>query len=180
MRKLTSKEVALSGVSAALAIVFIVGAIYIPVAAVTFYVLSALSISLPLIKRHIVSSILSYVAAALIAFFVGHIKMLPFVFFYGLYAIITWLLDFYFYEKCTFKPWIKITIIVVAKLAYFALMFWALVALMSLTLTSFEVFNITWTWPTLIFSALIIFILYDIIYREVFKLIKRLLERRIN
>ena len=180
MRKLTSKEVALSGVSAALAIVFIVGAIYIPVATVTFYVLSALSISLPLIKRHIVSSILSYVAAALIAFFVGHVKMLPFVFFYGLYAIITWLLDFYFYEKCTFKPWIKITIIVVAKLAYFALMFWTLVALMSLTLTSFEVFNITWTWPTLIFCALIIFILYDIIYREVFKLIKRLLEKRIN
>ncbi len=180
MRKLTSKEVALSGVSAALAIVFIVGAIYIPVATVTFYVLSALSISLPLIKRHIVSSILSYVAAALIAFFVGHVKLLPFVFFYGLYAIITWLLDFYFYEKCTFKPWIKIAIIVVVKLAYFALMFWALVALMSLTLTSFEVFNITWTWPTLIFCALIIFVLYDIIYREVFKLIKRLLEKRIN
>ena len=180
MRKLTSKEVALSGVSAALAIVFIVGAIYIPVATVTFYILSALSISLPLIKRHIVSSVLSYVAAALIAFFVGHIKLLPFVFFYGLYAIITWLLDFYFYEKCTFKPWIKIAIIVVVKLAYFALMFWALIALMSLTLTSFEVFNISWTWPTLIFSALIIFILYDIVYREVFKLMKRLLEKRIN
>ena len=180
MRKLTAHEVALSGISAALAIVFIVGAIYIPVATVTFYVLSALSISLPLIKRHIVSSILSYVAAALIAFFVGHVKLLPFVFFYGAYAIIEWLLDFYMYEKLNINKWIKIAIIVVIKIAYFALVFWALVALMSLTLTSFEVFNITWTWPLLITCAFILFVLYDLIYREVFKLMSRLLEKRIK
>jgi len=180
MRKLTAQEVALSGISAALAIVFIVGAIYIPVATVTFYVLSALSISLPLIKKKIISSILSYVAAALIAFFVGHVKLLPFVFFYGIYAIIQWLLDFYMYEKWNINKWIKITIIVVVKIGYFALIFWALVILMSLTLTSFEVLNITWTWPTLILSAFILFALYDLVYREAFKLMSRLLEKRIK
>ena len=179
MRKITAREVALSGISAALAIIFIVGAIYIPVATAFFYLLSALSISLPLIKRQLISSILAYVAAALLAFFVGHIKLLPFVFFYGLYAIITWILDFYLYEKMTFNKWLKIVIIVLLKTIYFALVFFGLYTLMGLTLTDFEVLNITWSMPLLIACAYIVFILYDIIYREIFKLMQRVISKRI-
>lgn len=179
MKKLTGKDVALSGVSAALAILFIVGAIYIPFATISFYVLSALAISLPLIKRNILSSILSYVAAALIAFFVGSIKMLPFVMFFGLYAIIQWLLDVYFCEKFELKTWIKIAINVAVKIVYFALVFWGLFVFMNLTVADFNILNINWNMPLLVFVCFIIFVLYDIVYREIFKLFKKILEKRI-
>ncbi len=179
MKKLTGKDVALSGISAALALVFIVGAIYIPFATLSFYILAALSISLPLMKKNIIASILSYVAASLLAFFVGTIKMLPFVMFFGLYAIIQWLLDFYFYEKIDINKWIKISINVVIKIGYFALVFWGLFELMNLTIADFNVLNINWTMPLLVFVCFIIFVIYDIVYREVYKLMVKLLAKRI-
>ena len=180
MKKLTGKDVALSGISAALAIVFVIGAIYISFATLPFYILGALSISLPLIKRNIISAILSYIVASLFAFFVGNIRMLPFVMFYGLYAIIQWLLDFYMFEKLNINKWIKISINVFCKIAYFALVFWGLYALMNLTLADFSVLNIEWTMPLLVFACFIAFVLYDLLYREIFKLINRLLGGRIK
>ena len=179
MKKLTGKDVALSGVSAALAILFVIGAIYISFATIPLNILAALSISLPLIKKNVISSLLSYIVAALVAFFVGNIKMLPFVMFYGLYAILQWVLDFYLYEKLDINKWIKISLDIVIKLIYFALVFWGLYVFMKLTLADFSVLNIEWTMPWLVCACLILFILYDILYREVFKLACKLLEKRI-
>lgn len=179
MKKLTGKDVALSGISAALAIVFVIGAIYISFATLPCYILGALAISLPLIKRNIISSLLSYIVASLVAFFVGNIRMLPFIMFYGLYAILQWVLDFYLYEKMDINKWIKIALDIVIKIGYFALVFWGLYALMNLTLADFSVLNIEWTMPLLILASFIAFVLYDLLYREVFKLIKRLLEKRV-
>ena len=180
MKKLTGKDVALSGISAALAIIFVIGAIYISFATLPLYILGALAISLPLIKKNIISAILSYVVASLVAFFVGNIRMLPFIMFYGLYAIIEWLLDFYLYEKIDMNKWIKIAINVVIKIGYFALVFWGLYALMNLTLADFSVLDIEWTMPLLVFTCLVLFALYDLLYREVFKLMQKLLEKRIS
>ena len=179
MKKLTGKDVALSGISAALAIVFVIGAIYVSFATLPFYILGALAVSLPLIKKNIIASILSYVVASLVAFFVGNIRMLPFVMFYGLYAIIQWLLDFYMYENWNINKWIKISIDIVVKIAYFALVFWGLYALMNLTLADFSVLGIEWTMPLLVFACFVAFVIYDLLYREVFKLMKRLLEKRV-
>ena len=178
MKKLTGKDVALSGISAALAIVFVIGAIYISFATFPCYILGALAISLPLIKRNIISSLLSYIVASLVAFFVGNIRMLPFIMFYGLYAILQWVLDFYLYEKLDINKWIKIALDIVIKIGYFALVFWGLYALMNLTLADFSVLNIEWTMPLLILASFIVFVLYDLLYREVFKLMKKLLEKR--
>lgn len=179
MKKLTGKDIALSGISSALAIIFVIGAIYISFATIPCYVLAAISISLPLIKKNFIASLLSYVVASLVAFFVGSIKLLPFIMFFGLYAIIQWLLDFYMYPKLQINKWIKIAINVVIKIIYFGLVFWGIYALMNLTLTDFNILNINWTMPLLIFVCFILFVLYDIIYREIFKLMTRLLEKRI-
>ena len=67
----------------------------------------------------------------------------------------------------------------VRKIGYFALVFWGLYALMNLTLADFSVLNIEWTMPLLILASFIAFVLYDLLYREVFKLMKKLLEKRL-
>lgn len=179
MKKLTGKDVALSGISAALSIAFVIGAIYVSFATLPFYVLGALAISLPLIKRNIISSLLSYIVASLVAFFVGNIRMLPFIMFYGLYAILQWVLDVYLWEKFDINKWIKLAINIIIKIIYFALVFWGIYSLMSLTLADFSVLNIEWTMPLLVFTCFILFALYDILYREIFRLISKMLEKRI-
>ena len=83
MRKLTGKETALSGISAALAIVFILGAVYVPNLTLSCYVLAAISVSLPLIKNLVISSMLSYIASSLVAFLLASVQVMPFILFFG-------------------------------------------------------------------------------------------------
>ena len=113
---------------------------------------------LKLIKKNFIASLFSYVVASLVAFFVGSIKLLPFIMLFGLYAIIQWLLDFYMYPKLEINKWIKIAINVVIKIIYFGLVFWGIYALMNLTLTDFNILNINWTMPLLVFVCFILFL----------------------
>ena len=178
MKKLSGKDVALSGVSAALAIIFVFCAIYVYFATLSFYVLAAISVSLPLMRKNFIAATLSYFVSGLVAFFVGNIQMMPYILFFGLYSLVSWLLDFYFYEKININKWIKIAINVVIKIGFFALIFWGIYVLMNLTVADFSNLMITNFW-ILVLIAFFVFVLYDIIYREIFKLLSKLITRRI-
>lgn len=179
MKKLTGKEIALSGVSAALAIVFILGAVYVPNLTLSFYVFSAIAISLPLLKNLIISSILSYVVASIVAFLLVSINAMPFILFFGLYAIISWLLDFKFYKLEYIPKGVRIGLIIFQKIIYFVMVFFGCYFLMELTVADFKLFDTTLSLPVLMLIAFVVFVLYDFLYREAFKMVKRRLENKI-
>ena len=85
-----SHIIALSGISCAMALICVVGSIYVEFMTLTFAVLAAVFVQMPLTQKYWVGGILSYVATSILAFVIGNINSLPFILFFGAYAIIQW------------------------------------------------------------------------------------------
>lgn len=85
-----SHIIALSGISCAMAFICEVGSIYVEFMTLTFAVLAAVFISMPLTQNYWVGGILAYIATSIFSFLVGNINSLPFILFFGAYALIQW------------------------------------------------------------------------------------------
>jgi hypothetical protein len=179
MRKLTSKEIAISGMSAALALVFVLGARYISNLTLSCYILASLSIALPLMKNLWGSAILSYIASALLSFLLSSFYVMPFILFFGLFPLLAWGLDFKFYKIEKLNKWVKIAIITVIKIIYFVAVFFGCFYLMKLTVSDFKFFKEELNIYTLMLLAFVIYSLYDFLYREAYKLMVRVLSNKI-
>ncbi|MGN0771304.1 MAG: hypothetical protein ACI4MI_01825 [Christensenellales bacterium] len=167
-----SYRIAISGISAALAIVALMLAIFLPTAKLAFFVISALCVSLPLTQGLWWSGVATYAVAAVIGFLAGNIKALPFILFFGLYSLITWLLDYKFYSL-RFAKVAKIIIIVIAKVGYFALAFWACYRLMGVVISDVVIGTLRFNTPIFWLAGIILFCIYDPLYRAVFNLLGR-------
>ena len=167
-----SYRIAISGISAALTIISLMLAMFLPTAKVAFFVISALCVSLPLTKGLFWSSLASYVVASAIGFLAGNIKALPFILFFGLYALITWLLDFRFYHLRMPRA-VKIILITIIKSAYFVLAFWACYKLMGVVISDIVIGTLRLNAPIFWVAAILLFCAYDPLYRIVFKYMSR-------
>ncbi|MDE6967629.1 MAG: hypothetical protein K2P12_03140, partial [Clostridia bacterium] len=113
-----SHIIALSGISCALALICVTCSIYIEFMTLTFSILSAIFVSMPLTQNSFVGSVLTYVATGILAFLIGNIYGLPFILFYGAYALIQWLIEQKLYPLLKNKI-VRFSVGYLLKLAYF-------------------------------------------------------------
>ena len=125
MKKRYSYEIALSAVSAAIAVIAVVAQAYVDALTIALNIIAALAINIPLTKGMWKGAIMSFVVSSLIGFLIVNINALPFIMLFGSYAILSWLLDFKFYKVEKLPKALKIIVITVIKIGYYALMFWA-------------------------------------------------------
>ena len=88
-----SHIIALSGISCALALICVVGSIYVEFMTLSLAVLSAICIQMPLTQKYLLGGILSYVSTSIFAFLIGNINALPFILFFGAYVLVQWLIE---------------------------------------------------------------------------------------
>ncbi|MGN0797559.1 MAG: hypothetical protein ACI4M5_05055 [Christensenellales bacterium] len=167
-----SYRIAISGISAALTIISLLLAMFLPTAKVAFFVISALCVSLPLTQGLFWSALASYVVASAVGFLAGNIKALPFILFFGLYSLVAWLLDFRFYTTRLPRA-VKIILITVIKLAYFALAFWACYKLMGVVISDIVIGTLRLNTPIFWAVGLVLFCAYDPLFRVTFQLVSR-------
>lgn len=143
-------------------------AIFLPTMKLALFVISSLCVAIPLTKGMWWSAVATYAVSAIIGFFVGNIKAIPFILFFGLYALISWLCDFKLYFTRLNKI-LKIVIITLIKLAYFGLAFWGCYKLMGLVISDIVIGKLTMK-PWLFWLAgWVLFSLYDPLYRWVYR-----------
>ncbi|MCR4726237.1 MAG: hypothetical protein K5753_03355 [Clostridia bacterium] len=168
MKKISAKEVAISGVTAALAVIAVVLAHFVEPATVAFYALSSVALSLPLIAGSGRGAILSYVASAALSFlFVGYLSFLPFALMFGPYPIL-----FYYLRKYLKKSILCLPIeVVFANASFFGCFF-----LMSLTLEDFPILDALPNYGkylVLAFGLTLVFILFDFAYAGLYRMLER-------
>lgn len=131
MKKITSKEIALSGIAAAFAVIAVVLSYYVSVLTLAFYALASVALMLPLLAESGRGCVLAYLASAGLSFlFVGYIHVLPYLMMFGPYTIL-----FYYLRKYLKKPYFCIPI----KVAFADLSFLAVFYATGLTLADFPI-----------------------------------------
>lgn len=169
MKRLSSQEIAVSGVASALAIIAVVLQAYLPTLRIAVNVVAAMAVCMPLCVNSLKGAIFTYIISSAIGLAVSTINALPFVLFFGIYAIIIYVLDYIFYSKSKLIKPIKILIIIIVKWAYYALAFFALYKLTGLVIADMQLFGWEWTWWLLALLGFIAFSAYDPLFRYVFE-----------
>ncbi len=168
MKRITAKEIALSGVTAALAVISVVLSYYVDVMTLVFYALSSVCLSLPLIAGSGRGAVLSYVAAGGLSFlFVGYLGFIPFALMFGPYPIL-----FYYLKKYLKKPLFCLPIkIAFANWAFFASFF-----AMSLTLDDFPILSSLPDWGKYLVLAVgltLVFVLFDFAFSGLYATLEK-------
>lgn len=176
-----SHMIALSGISSAFALICVVASIYVEFLTLTFSVLSAVFISLPFTKNYWAGGILSYVVCSIIAFLIGNINSLPFILFFGAYAIIQWSIEYKLCPKIKNKI-VKYLVAYTIKLAYLQIVVAILWFLANAVIPTLVVFGKEIKLTYLIFSlgSIPFFLLYDIMMHLVFKNLVYLIKKVIK
>ncbi|MDE6550288.1 MAG: hypothetical protein K2M44_02140 [Clostridia bacterium] len=182
MKRSHSYEIALSAISAAMAVAFIVAQAYVPIMTIAINVMAAMAVNLPFTKDMWKGGVLAYVAASGLGFLIVNIKALPFIMLFGAYSVLMWLLDFKFYQSAKLNKIIKIAIIALIKIGFYLLMFWACYVLMDIALDTASIFGKTFNLNFYIVWGVCfaVFCLYDPLIRWVFKCEKALINRIIK
>ena len=165
-----SHIIALSGISCAMALICVVGSIYVEFMTLTFAVLAAVFVQMPLTQKYWVGGILSYVATSILAFVIGNINSLPFILFFGAYAIIQWGLEEKLYPLIKNKI-LRYTTGYAIKIIYFEAIiaiFWFLFNALIPVLTIFGK-EIKLTYLIISLATIPVFLLYDLLMHLVFK-----------
>ncbi len=178
--KRRSYVIALSAVSCAMAAIAVVVQGYLPTARIALNVVAALFVALPLTRNSFVGALLSYICASLIGFFAVNIQALPFILLFGPYTLVMWALDFLFYKKARLPKWLKIVVIVVLKIGYFFLMFWACLQLMKVVVADITLFGFEWTTPVLYAVGFALFCLYDPLFRWAYRCMVTVIGRHVR
>ncbi|MEG1535974.1 MAG: hypothetical protein RR416_03265 [Clostridia bacterium] len=180
MKTKRSFAIALSGVSCAMSIIALLGGLFSPLAKLAFYVIAAIFVALPLTKNMWAGAIASYAITAIIGFFAGNIRSFPFIFFFGIYAIVLWALDFRLYNAQKLPKVAKIVLIIIAKIAFFVASFFVCLALMKIVVGDINLFGWEWTLPTLLVVGFVAFSLYDALFRFVFATMQSMVNKYIK
>ena len=152
MKKITAREIALSGITAALTVIAVVLSHYVSVLTLTFLALSSVILTLPMMGGSLRGSVLAYLVAAGLSFlFVGYISLMPFVLMFGLYPIVDYLLRKYLKKR---------VFVLLAEIAFANASFVACFFAIGLTLEDFPIVNSFPTWA----KILCIFGLFTVVF----------------
>lgn len=170
MKKKNSDKLALGAVGAAVSLVFVILAYYVPNMKVSFNALAAFGTLLPLLKGYYREAALSSIAVILIGIFLVNVNILPFALVGGLYTIAT-----VFAENK--KP--KLYITVPLKILYAAFLFFVFYRLSSLIVVDITKLGALGSLPfgavyavmTAVFCAA--FLVYDYVLILCYRYIKR-------
>ena len=165
-----SKEIAISGISTALAVSFVMLACYIEPMTITFYVLSAISMMLPLTKGSTRGAVLSCVATIILTMSIATIKALPFAIFFGPYTIIAVLTD----KK--FKWYLTLPI----KIGWFNLVLYLLYLVTGVLIINFEELGFTLEYWAIALIGTALFVLYDLLMQQVYKALMIMVKKYIK
>lgn len=173
-----SYVIALSGISCALALICVVGSIFVEFMNLTFAVLAAIFVSMPLTQKSWVGGILSYISTSIFAFLIGNINALPFILFFGAYAIIQWSIEEKLFPLLKNKI-AKYSVGYALKLAYFEAVIAIYWFLFNTLIPSFVLFGktIKLTYLIIALAGIPIFLLYDLMMHLVFKNFTFLINR---
>ena len=171
MKKITAREVALSGITAALAVGAVVLSYFVGVLTLTFLALASVILTLPMMADSLRGSVFAYVAASGLGFlFVGYVAVMPFVLIFGLYPIVDYLLRKYLKKRAIVLP----LEIVFANLSFLATYF-----AIGLTIHDFPIVDQLPDWG----KFLVLFVLLTavfIIFQFAFTALYDLLEKRLS
>ena len=165
-----SQVIALSGISTALAVTFVMLAVYIQPLTITFYVLSAIAMMLPLCKNSYKGAFLSCVATIILTMSIATIKALPFAIFFGPYTIISILLN----KK------VKWYISVPIKIGWFNLVLYILYLVTGLIVIDFSKLSFTLEYWAIALIGTALFMLYDLLMAYVFRALSYLVTKYIK
>lgn len=123
------RRTAFAGIGAAISLVFVICAYFIPNLSLSFYVLSSVGIMLPLSLKYYREAILSSVAVSVAGFFICNLKILPFVVASGFYVVFS-----VFWKEKNYNRWLGYAI----KFFYAGLVFFVLYKATSLITVDFS------------------------------------------
>ncbi len=176
-----SHIIALSGISCALALICVVGSIFVEFMTLTFAVLSAICVSIPLTQNYWVGGMLSYISTSIFGFLIGNINALPFIIFFGAYAIIQWIIEQKLYPLIKNKM-VRFSACYLIKIAYLEAViavFWFLFNTLIPTFTLFGK-TIKLTYLIIALAGIPIFLLYDLMMHLLFKNFVILINRAVR
>ena len=105
MKKITVREIALSGITASFAVIAVVLSYYVEVMSLTFLALASVVLTLPLMADSVRGSVLAYAAASGLSFiFVSYFAAMPFILMFGPYPILDYFLRKYLKKKVIVIP----------------------------------------------------------------------------
>lgn len=174
VKKDIGKRLAFAGIGTAISLIFVVLAYFIKNLSLSFYVLSAGGVMLPLTKGYFREGFLTSVAVSVAGFFIVNVSIVPFVMASGFYVVAS----IFLYEK-KFNRWIGYLI----KLAYSAAVFFVCYKVLTLIMIDLTVFptigNLS---PAALYAVLnvifsLAFILYDFLMEKAYEYLKKLLEK---
>lgn len=165
-----SHVIALAGISCALALLSVVGSMFVEFMTLTFLVLSAIFISMPLTQKYWLGGILAYVATSIFAFLIGNINSLPFIIFFGAYAIIQWFVEQKLQPLIKNKI-VKYSVAYLIKLSYFEAVIAVFWFLFNSLIPTFAILGnaIELTYMIIALAGIPLFLLYDIVMHYLFK-----------
>ena len=174
VKKDIGKRLAFAGIGTAISLIFVVLAYFIKNLSLSFYVLSAGGVMLPLKKGYFREWVLASVSVSFAGFFRVKDSLVPFVMASGFYVVTS----IFLYEK-KFNRWIGYLI----KLVYSAAVFFVCYKVLTLIMIDLTVFpaigNLS---PAALYAVLnvifsLAFILYDFLLEKAYEYLKKLLEK---
>ncbi len=165
-----SYVIALSGISTALATMFVMLAVFVEPMTISFYVMSAICMMLPLSKGSYKGAILSCAATIILTVSIATIKALPFAIFFGPYTI----LSIFLAKKLKWYYGLPI------KLAWFNLVLYILYLVTGLLVIDFEALGVKLEYWAIALIGSAVFVVYDYLMQYVFKVLTYIVEKRIK
>ena len=168
MEKITGREIALSGITAALTVVMVVLSHFVGVLTLTFLALSSLTLTLPMMADSLRGSVLAYVAASGLSFlFVGYVSVMPFIILFGLYPILDYILRKYLKKRIFILP---------IEIAFVNLGFLAVFYAIGLTLADFPIVDSLPVWGKYLVIYLVLtalFVVFHFAFTSLYDLLKK-------
>lgn len=175
----------MAGVTASLVIICLILSVYVNKISVSMHVLAGICLYIPLYRKSLVSSVLTYIAVSFLAFFIPFNSIAAFIIFFGPYTIFKYVIEKIVVRKQLESPSkrIKTTFIFIAyipKLIFFNLTFYGLFRIFKFTIMKdgflgLKYENINYAILATIASCL--FLLYDILLDFLYLSIDKILEK---
>ena len=154
MKKITSRQIALSGLACAMATVLLTVGIYSEFFLLTGYVLAGVALMLPLVKKSYFGYILAYLGATILTLLFSSFRfweVLPFAMFFGLHPLVN-----EFQLKIKINRWVACAV----KALWFDLtmyLIWRFVFAMTTTIPLIDTYII----PIILVAGSAFFVFYD-------------------
>ena len=172
MKKITAREIALSGLTAALAVIAVMLSHFVGVMTLTFLAVASFVLTLPMMADSPRGSILAYLAAAGLSFlFPGDVGAMPFVIIFGPYPILDYYLRKYLKKRLFILP---------IEIAFANLSFLACYHAIGLTLADFPIVDTLPTWGKwlVIFGLLTaVFVVFHFAFTALYDMVSKRLSR---